>query len=143
MTATHIAVPLDQNDERSPALTSNHVEQAFRSSLAENVEGAIVIEGIVHKVAFDPGRVAGQRDAVVAMIADLQDEFITTRGGGWSFLNLCMDRHGNQWTGLHLAMEQLCMLAIALELGRWVLPKELWSALPGGMPYVQFDQVAA
>jgi len=60
-------------------------------------------------------------------------------GGGWSFLQLCEDDHGEQWTGLHKVMDELLMLAIATKHARILLPRELWSALPGGMPYIMFS----
>jgi hypothetical protein len=33
-------------------------------------------------------------------------------------------------------MEMLFCLGIGMGLAKWLLPKNMWSALPGGMPYV-------
>ena len=57
-------------------------------------------------------------------------------GGGWSFLNMCVDKDGNQWTGFHEIVDKLLMLGIAIGKMSFLLPKQMWSILPGGMPYV-------
>lgn len=95
-----------------------------------------IAQGIIHDVAFHPERLESHRGEVREMLAELDDSFKQTGGGGMSFLNMCMDRHGEQWTGLHQTQEQLCLLGIALGLARWVLPREMWQVLPGGMPYL-------
>jgi hypothetical protein len=53
-------------------------------------------------------------------------------------LSLFEDKHGNHW-GEHINMNELCVLAIGLKLGNWCLPREMWTAFPGGMPYIGFD----
>jgi len=52
-----------------------------------------------------------------------------------SFLNACQDRNGNQWTDLHQRMEQLFVLGQAAGFVSCLLPRDMWAALPGGMPY--------
>jgi hypothetical protein len=56
-------------------------------------------------------------------------------GGGWSFLNACVTKDGVQWTDLHRTVEALVVLGIAAGKVAWMLPRKIWSALPGGMPY--------
>ena len=70
------------------------------------------------------------------MLAQPPEEFGEDTGGGWSFLNSCNDRSGRQWTGLHLTMEQLWCLGIAVGRARYTLPRDFWEVLPGGMPYL-------
>jgi hypothetical protein len=60
-------------------------------------------------------------------------------GGGWSFLNFCQDRHGTLWTGMHQTCEELIVLGIGLGMVKWCLPRGMWDALPGGMPYLVID----
>jgi len=98
-------------------------------------EGAVLVEGIVSKFGFHPERLATHKDQISDLIKLMPEEF--SKGGGWSFLNLCMDKDGNQW-GEHRNMEQLVALAIATEQGKYVMPREMWSVLPGGMPYIAF-----
>jgi hypothetical protein len=99
----------------------------------------VFARGITNKYCFHPGRLESHRDEIRGMLECLDDNFWKSKesqgeGGGGSFLNLCHDRHGNLWTGLHSTMEALCCLAIGLELGDW-LGLELFGQLPGGMPY--------
>lgn len=101
----------------------------------EETKDHVVAEGIVQTVGFHPGRLEDHRSEIEALLGELPDEFKASNGGGWSFLNACMDRHGNQWTGLHQVMEQLVQLGIAIGKVEYQLPREAWSALPGGMPY--------
>jgi hypothetical protein len=82
------------------------------------------------------------REAAKSWIAQLPNEFrcdIPEGGGGWSFLNMCVDKDGHQWTGMHVTMDQMFALTKALGMSKEVLPREMWSALPGGMPYIQFS----
>jgi len=60
-----------------------------------------------------------------------------SRGGGWSFLNLCSTKDEKQWTGLHERMEQLICLGMAIGKVSYCCPREMWPSLLGGMPYVR------
>ena len=74
------------------------------------------------------------------MLAELSDDFKTSGGGGMSFLNACMDKHGNQWTGMHLRQEQLVQLGIAIGEVEYAASREMWRLFPGGMPYFVVKQ---
>lgn len=76
------------------------------------------------------------------MLAELPEPFFDNGGGGWSFLNLCTDRHDRLWTGEHSVCEQLIVLAQALDLATYPMPRDMWEILPGGMPYVMFKRSA-
>lgn len=115
-------------------LTEQNVETLFAKCLKDRGE---LVEGIVGSAALD---VAGVEDDIAAMLSALPDEFQAGgASGGWSFLNACMTKDGEQWTGLHQTMDKLFMLGIAAGKARWLLPREMWSALPGGMPYVSVN----
>lgn len=101
----------------------------------EDTKVHIQAEGITGKVGFHPRRLESHRAEIETMLDELPENFRQSGGGGWTFLNACNDRHGNQWTGLHLRMEQLFQLGIGIGKVQSCLPRELWSALPGGMPY--------
>ena len=96
------------------------------------------VEGIVNNYGFHPGRLESHRDEVKAMLEDLPENFRASVGGGWSFLQMCVDKEEHQWTGMHKSMEELCCLAIGLGLGQWALPREYWELLYGGMPYFTY-----
>lgn len=99
----------------------------------------VVVKGVAHTFGFIPAKLEEHRHEVATMLQGLPKEFRKPNvggGGGWSFLNACNDANGEQWTGFHLTMESLFALGIALGLAEWVLPRDLWSVLPEGMPYV-------
>ena len=120
-------------------LTDEEADAAGISTEAtpEQIEanGLVLVECLIHTFVFHPKRVAEQRDNIRSMLERLPDGYRASGGGGWSFLNLCVDKDDVQWTSFHRTQEALCALAIAADLGEWVLPRDLWGALPGGMPY--------
>jgi hypothetical protein len=123
-------------------LTSEAVDEMMKACLFaddEPMEPAIEVDGIVNRYAFHPERIAANAARISDLLAELPDQFQATGGGGWSFLNACMDRHGVQWTGLHQQQERLFALGIAAGKSKWLFPRELWDALPGGMPYVSVN----
>lgn len=99
---------------------------------------AVVAKGLTMNLGFHPKRIAEHKEAIAAMCNELPLEFQKQGGGGWSFLNLCQTKTGEQW-GEHHNCEQLLLLAIASGQGGFSFPRELWETFPGGMPYVYFD----
>lgn len=119
-------------------LTSQKVESIFLNSLfkeGEDTSNYVKAEGITLSVGFNPERLDSYKPEIEAMLGELPEEFMESKGAGWSFLNACNDRNGNQWSGQHQTMEQLVLLGIAIGKVRFQLPKEMWKVLPGGMPY--------
>lgn len=119
----------------STKLSSELVEKVFKQCLAPTSEDGEEVRGVVLKAAFDPAAIESHRDTITAMLNELPDQFKESGGGGWSFLNACNDRHGDQWTSFHRAMEMLFMLGKAAGLVTEMLPREMWDILPGGVPY--------
>ena len=99
-------------------------------------EGAIEAEGIVARFGFHPERLKSHEQEIRDLVMELPDEFRMSKGGGWSFLNMCNDREGYQWADLHKTMEMLLVLGIAVGVMTIQIPRELWSMMPGGVPYV-------
>jgi len=119
-------------------LTSERVTKVFRDCLFkddEDTSNHIEARGIMINVGFHPERLEEHTVEIEEMLGELPSEFQKSGGGGWSFLNACNDKYGNQWTGEQTVMEQLVLLGIATEKAKFQLPREVWSALPGGMPY--------
>lgn len=102
----------------------------------EPMEPRVEAEGVINRFGFHPERLESHREEIGKMLAELPVDFQKNIGGGGSFLNACMDRNGEQWTGFHKVMDQLFVLGIATGQAKYVLPREMWSALPGGMPYI-------
>ena len=104
-------------------------------------EDTVRVEGIVHTFGFDPKRIKANKPKIEALIkAIVPEPFYKDGGGGWSFLNLCNDKHDKQWADDHATMEALYVLAAAIGRARFCMPREWWAHLPGGVPYVQFDR---
>jgi hypothetical protein len=124
-----------------PGLTADRVEEVMRDCLFrddEPIEPRVEVAGIVERYGFHPERLEAHRSDVEDLLSELPVEFFDVAeggGGGWSFLNACMDRNGTQWTGLHRTMGHLFALGEALGVVTCQLPRELWAVLPGGMPY--------
>ena len=89
--------------------------------------------GINRKFGFHPTRIEYHKEEIGNMIKELPD----SSDSGISFLSMCEDKTGEQWTGFHARMEQLLVLGIAIGKLEYVLERDLWKELPGGMPYVK------
>ena len=128
-------------------LTAEKVEEIFMDCLFRKeeinkgipIKEPIKVEGLVNTFGFHPDRVKKHKEEIKSLLRELPDQFFKNGGGGWSFLNLCNTKDGEQWTGLHQRMEQLVCLGIAIGKVRYNLPRENWNILPGGVPYVSID----
>lgn len=125
-------------------LEADSVDKIFRDCLFrtdEVIDGKPAapmteVQGIIGtRFGFHTERMESHREEVQNLLLELPDNFRNNVGGGWTFLNACNDRHGRHW-GEHLNMEQLFCLGIALGIADYQMPREVWSALPGGMPYI-------
>lgn len=102
-------------------------------------EGAVPAAGIVNKVAFNPNYLEEKKPLIKELVQELPLPFFKKEhggGDGQSFLNMCVDRHGNHW-GEHVNVQELMQLGLAAGFMEMPLPdQELWVLLPGGMPYL-------
>jgi hypothetical protein len=120
-------------------LTPERVEAIFLDCLFredEDTSQHVKAEGLVHHVGFHPQRIAQHAAEIAELLEELPAAFKKEGGGGMSFLNACEDKHGNQWTGLHVRMEQLFQLGIGIGKVEYLAPRSMWQVLPGGMPYL-------
>ena len=88
----------------------------------------IIAKGIMMNVGFNPTRLEFYKKEITDMISQLSFQ-------NGSFLKMCDAKNG-QWTGLHADMEELLCLGVAIGKIEYDLPKNVWSALPGGMPFI-------
>lgn len=124
-------------NQTSPRLSGSSVASIFEKCLLQQGEkdaDGVEVQGIA-KARFHIGRLKENEGNITSLLAELPDDFRESGGGGMSFLNACMDRHGNQWTGLQQVMEQLFLLGMGIGKVSSLLPREAWGALPGGVPY--------
>jgi len=126
-----------------PLIDPEQVNAAFLDCLynSEEITGkqpedAVIVEGVLQKFGFHPQRLESHRQEVANWLLALPSPFLESKGGGWSFLNACQDRNDEQWTGLHVRMDQLFSLGIGLGLAGYLMPRDMWEVFPGGMPYV-------
>lgn len=121
-------------------LNANEVRDIFLDCLfkEEEIENgkpikeAIYVDGVMNKVGFCKDRIKENE----SLITELLDELPKSFKEGYSFLNLCEDKNGYQW-GEHRNCDELMMLGIAIGKMKYLLPREMWAMLSGGMPYVQ------
>lgn len=118
-------------------LTAENVGIVFTDCLfkdEETTENHIKGEGVIIQVEFHPDRLSSHETDIISMLSDLPEQFKESGGGGWSFLNACMDKEGNQW-GEHSNIDQLLALGTAIRKVKFQMPRDMWTMLPGGMPY--------
>ena len=75
---------------------------------------------------------------IIEILGMMPDAFKKSDGGGATFLNLCLDKDGNHW-GEHPTIDQMIALGLAIGKVSFPMPREMWSSLPGGMPFVAID----
>jgi len=135
-------------------LTAEKVEELVRYCLFTEEELAAIPKGNVPSDAniargvrthmgFNPRRIKEKKEEIRALLMELPHQFRESVGGGWSFLNACNDKDGNQW-GEHRDIDALMCLGLGVGLVRLQLPRDVWGLLPGGLPYfVVIDRCAA
>jgi hypothetical protein len=114
----------------------------------EPTEPYVEVKAIQMTYRFHPERLESHRAEVSAMLDLLPLPFRSIEeggGGGWSFLNACVERDPSKpdtpfeampiWTGFHVRVDELLSLGQGLDLVECQLPRKMWSAMPGGMPY--------
>lgn len=118
-------------------LTAENVEKMHNLCIgrAENKD-TFFVEGIKNTYWYNKKKIEQRTEDIEQMLSQLPKNFRKSVGGGWSFLNMCMREDDVQWTGLHTTVEKLLCLGIACGKVKFLLPKNMWSILPGGMPYV-------
>ena len=114
-------------------LSAKNVQTVFEKclSVSRGELDLLYVEGIMGTYDFRKSKIDEHAEDIASMLKELPLEFQK----GMSFLNACNNNAGEQWTGLHRRMEELFVLGIAANKVKSVMPRELWSALPGGMPY--------
>ena len=126
--------------ERMIMLTADRVMQLIKECASETVDETddnnIIIEGIINKVSIRKDKLKEHEEEIFGMLLELPEEFLKSKGGGMTFLMMCNDKDGKMWTGLHPVMEALVVLGIGINKVSYCLPKEMWVALPGRMPYL-------
>lgn len=123
-------------------LTAENVHNVFMDCLFkenEDMSNPKICEGIINNVGFHKGRLEIHTPDINQMLNELPDSFKKTGGGGMSFLSMCEDNNGAQWTGIHQTMDELVCLGIGVGKLSFLMERYMWKVLPGGMPYLVVD----
>jgi hypothetical protein len=127
-------------------LNIENIDAIMRKCLADECspeqsinEGYIIGHGIINNYKFTRSSLDECRGDVVSLLGQLPEPFMKSKGGGWSFLNACYDKDQNLWTGEHRVVEALVAIGNAMGIVDYCLPREFWSFMPGGMPYIVID----
>lgn len=118
-------------------LTAENLEKVILECLFkpnEDTTNYVLGEGVRVKMGFHPERLKANEGNILSMLKDLPDEFLASKGGGYTFLNACMTRDNDQW-GEQQDVDKLITIGMAVKKVSFTMPREMWDVLPGGMPY--------
>lgn len=117
-------------------LTAKNVDAILKACAGDRT-GSIRVYGIKIEVDLHPDKCDKHREDIKDMLKQLPDEFHKGKGNGWSFLNMCVRKDGVQWADVHITMDKLLCLGIAIDAVTYCIPnRDLWSVFPGNMPYI-------
>lgn len=98
----------------------------------------IFVESVAAKVLFHPDRIAESKEQIRSILGDMDSKFMKQtpddNDSGYSFLAMPFDKDGVHWCEQPTA-DLLVALGIACGFIEYLLPREAWPALPGGVPY--------
>lgn len=115
-------------------LTSENVEAVFTDCITDSKK--YTVRGVQLTAHFDRDKIAQHEADIFAMLTQLPKQFLRSGGGGWSFLNMCIDCNGVQWTDFHSQCDKLVCLGLAIGALDFVYQRDLWQCFPGGVPYI-------
>lgn len=125
-------------------LTSEKVDNLFRKCLSKTIEDneGYTVTGVRISCRFDRDKLFEYKMDIITLLNELPDNFHIDSGGGWSFLNICVDKLGRQWAGSHRICDELVCLGIGIGAIKFSLPeRDLWEIFPGGMPYITINTI--
>lgn len=95
----------------------------------------IPVYGITNAFVFNPEKVDAHSEEILNLLYELPETFREETGGGWSFLQAAYDKEEKHW-GEHRNMEELFCLGMAIGRVKYLMPRDFWPILPGGVPYL-------
>lgn len=107
----------------------------------EAMPDAKLVRAVINTFGFSSSALEKHKEAIMKELAGMQDVFFETPGGGMSMLQMVMDLNGEHWAE-HRNAEALIALGIGIGMVSFPIPREIWRALPGSMPYIMIkDEV--
>lgn len=123
-------------------LTAENVRHIFNECLqgSDETGNVIPVHAVQGRADFNADRIKAREGDINDMLHQLPDLFHVGSGDGWSFLNMCIDNNGNQWADMHTTCDMLVALGIAIGSVEFTIKqRDLWRAMPGGMPYITIN----
>lgn len=124
-------------------LTPEVVKEIMMDCLGEeNMDQAnlLVVQGITRVFGFQRDKIAARRKDIRHLLMQLHPTFRKSSGGGWSFVYMtCRGENMEETWGGQIHAEELFCIGVAAELAACLVPREFWSSLPYGVPYIGFD----
>lgn len=123
--------------EKTPVLSAERVHEIWAECWAgEESEGEIIeVDAIEATVRLKKGSLDQYKAEIAAMLDELPAEFRADGGGGWSFVQGAIDKHGRQWAE---QMTVLKLFVLGMATGKvtyFADNRELWKAFYAGVPY--------
>jgi len=120
-------------------LSTNNVISIFDNCLSNKYtkkENILNVKSVNFNIKFDLEKILKNTNDINSMINELPNNFKENIGGGWSFLNIIINNKGEIWTSEHIIADKLVSLGLATNKLSFLLEKDVWKILPGGMPYI-------
>lgn len=135
---SQVITMMNNSEKDFEKVSADDVRELYRSCLLNDDEvkddmpvvDFILGEGVMSVSVFNSDRIDASRDK----IRSLFDRIIPDGCDNISFLNLCVDKNDNLWTGEHSTVDLLVQLGVATGDISYLVPRKEWKSLPGGMP---------
>ena len=99
---------------------------------------AVVVESVISTFVFHPERLVLFRDKIKEILKQAPASFHVGTGGGSSFLQLVTHLNKDNRSD-QSAANMLVAVAIGLDMALLTPTKDMWSVMPGCVPYVSFN----
>ena len=120
-------------------ISATRVHEIFLDCLhrqtPEDSDPCIGIYDVKHVIGFVPSKIEEHREEIYQILQELPDPFFEDIGGGYSFMQLPFTKTGEQW-GEQTNGNELMGLGLATGYMQYMFSIQMWSALPGRVPYI-------
>jgi len=113
-------------EQENYILSAKRVNEIYNDCLwsedkFSNEDALQVFSGVMRKAFLSKTNLKKHEEEIFKMLIELPDEFMQSKGGGWAFVNACIDKNNNQWAEQQ-TMEYLFMLGIGIDKVKAYIP---------------------
>ena len=142
---SQIITMMNNGSKEVERVNANDVRELYRSCLLTDDEvkddmpvvDFILGEGVMSISVFNSDRIENAKEKISLLF----DKIIPDGCDNISFLNLCVDKNDNLWTGEHSTVDLLVQLGVASGEISYLVPRKEWKDLPGEMPIIVRNKV--